>query len=95
VAERGEDGRKGWDEDMSKEAQESTGSSGGIIVKLLSSTKDGHSLLEGIWPMRCCAVDSGSYNQKPICKVLMSSRRTLSGRVYDLINFPLSKPLSV
>lgn len=48
VAESWEDGRKGSDEDMAMEVQESMSSSGGIIVKLWSCTKHEHSLLEGI-----------------------------------------------
>lgn len=69
VAESGEDGRKGWDEDMAMEVQENMGSSGGIIVKLRSSTKHEHSFLEGIWSMHCCVIDLRGNNQNSACKV--------------------------
>src|SRR5277367_6655105 len=89
VAESGEDGRKGWDEDMAMEVQESRGSSGGIIVKLRGSTKDEHSLFEGIWSMHCCVIDLRGNNQKSCCKV-QCLRVGLRGTRYGLINLTLS-----
>lgn len=69
VAESGEDGRKGWDEDIAMEVKESMGSSGGIVAELLSYTKDMHSPSEGMCAVHCCAVDLVHYYK---CKVLMS-----------------------